>query len=231
MITGFNTDVEYEGRVFHVQTEDKGRDKPVVESLVYSGGEIVASRRASYAELAQSTDYSEAEVLKRMESQHQALIRDIRNGRFDPEGPKPFGSSLVSNRSLAEVVLDFLAHDAATERLRLEVENEDALEEGSRPKLRVRVVADASDRPVAAARVAIKLISTQDRSRQVFSGITGSDGWVEASFDLPVLSAGNAAILCQAVAGDRHAETQHRVRKLAHRGAGGAAPGDGADSG
>ncbi len=47
MITGFNTDVEYEGRVFHVQTEDKGRTNPVVESLVYSGGEIVASRRAS----------------------------------------------------------------------------------------------------------------------------------------------------------------------------------------
>ena len=197
---------------------------------MYSGGEIVASRRASYAELAQSLRYSEAEVLKRMESQHQALIRDIRNGRFDPEGPKPFGSSLVSNRSLAEVVLDFLAHEAVTDRLRLEVENEDALEEGSRPRLRIRVVADASDRPVAAARVAIKLISTEDRSRQVFSGVTGKDGRVEASFDIPVLSAGNVAILCQAVAGDRHAETQHRVRKLAHHGEGGTAPRNRVDS-
>jgi hypothetical protein len=59
MITGFNTDVAYEDRTFHVQTEDKGRTNPVVESLVYSGGEIVASRRASYAELAASARYSE----------------------------------------------------------------------------------------------------------------------------------------------------------------------------
>src|ERR1700752_217149 len=118
MITGFNTDVEYEGRVFHVQTEDKGRDNPVVESLVYSGGEIVASRRASYAELARSESYSEAEVLKRMEAQHQVLIRDIRHGRFDPEGPRPFGSDIVSNRSLDEVILDFLAQEATVERIR-----------------------------------------------------------------------------------------------------------------
>ena len=44
MITGFNTDVEYDGRTFHVQTEDRGQRNPVVESLVYSGGEIVATR-------------------------------------------------------------------------------------------------------------------------------------------------------------------------------------------
>ena len=36
------------------------------------------------------------------------MIRDIRNGKFDPDGPKPFGYNIVSNRSLDEVVLDYL---------------------------------------------------------------------------------------------------------------------------
>jgi len=30
MITGFNSDIEYGGKVFHVQTEEKGLDNPVV---------------------------------------------------------------------------------------------------------------------------------------------------------------------------------------------------------
>ena len=69
MITGFNTDVDYQDRVFHVQTEDKGLDNPVVESLVYCGGEIIESRRNSYSDLSEGGTYSEDEILMRMEAQ------------------------------------------------------------------------------------------------------------------------------------------------------------------
>jgi len=213
MITGFNTDVEYEGRVFHVQTEDKGQGNPVVESLVYSGGEIVGSRRDSYAEVVRSPQFSEAEVLRRMETQHHALIRDIRNGRFDPEGPKPYGSQVVSNRSLDEVILCFLEEGATVERIRIELVGGDTLEEGSRPPVRVRVVAASSNRPVPGARVALKMISTTDRSHDLFSGETDPDGWVEAVLDLRVLPAGRAAILFQAEVGNSSAEVQRLLRK------------------
>ncbi len=213
MITGFNTDVEYEGRVFHVQTEDKGRANPVVESLVYAKGEIVASRRASYADLATSTQYSEPEVLQRMETQHQALIRDIRNGRFDPDGPRPFGSQIVSNRSFDEVVLEFLALAATVEKLRLETDTSDPLEEGCSGRFRVRVLSDSSDRPIAGAKIVVKMISTLDRPKELFQGATDTDGWFEAALDIPVIPGGNAAILCMAEVGDSHAEMQHLVRK------------------
>ena len=62
MLTGFNTDVDYEGRVYHVQTEDRGEKHPVIESLVYCGGEIIASRRNPYAELLESGATSEDAV-------------------------------------------------------------------------------------------------------------------------------------------------------------------------
>ncbi len=47
VITGFNTDIEHDGVVYHVQTEDKGLDSPLILSLVYSGGAILASKTIS----------------------------------------------------------------------------------------------------------------------------------------------------------------------------------------
>lgn len=214
MITGFNTDVDYEDRVFHVQTEDKGRGNPVIESLVYAKGEIVASRRASYSDLARSDEYTEAEVLRRMEAQHQGLIRDIRNGRFDPDGPRPFGAQIISNRSFDEVVSEFLAQEAAVDRIRLEmVPGAGAIEEGGRAQMRFRVMAESSDRPVAGAKVMVKMISTLDRPKELFSGATDGDGWIDAAVEIPLVDGGNAALLFQAEVGASNAEKRHLVRK------------------
>ena len=51
MITGYNTDVRHVETVVHVQTEDKGRGNPFIESVVYVAGRVVATKRSSYAEL------------------------------------------------------------------------------------------------------------------------------------------------------------------------------------
>ena len=213
MITGFNTDVEYDGRTFHVQTEDRGQRNPVVESLVYSGGEIVASRKSGYDELLSEATYSEAAVLKLMETQHQTLVREIRNGRFDPEGPKPFGYNIITNRSLDQVVLDFLSRELGVEQIRLESDSHEAVLEGAEATLRFRVVADASDRPVLGAKVTVKLISTQERPKELFAGKTGPDGRIEAKVQIPALDSANAALLCQAEASGNNAELKRLIRK------------------
>jgi len=215
MITGFNTDVQYEGRVFHVQTEDRGLDNPVVESLVYTGGEIITSRRSAYADLARSSDYSEGEVARRMESQHQALIREILSGRFDPDGPKPFGYNIITNRALDEVVLDFLSREVGLEQIRLEMAEQQTFVERTQPQLSLRVIAEASDRPVAGAKVTVKLISTRDKPKEVFSGTTAHDGRIEATFEIPPMPGANAAILLQAEASGNNAEIKQLVMKAA----------------
>ena len=51
VITGFNTDIQHEGVTYHVQTEDKGVDTPLILSLVYVGGAIIASKRTPYEDL------------------------------------------------------------------------------------------------------------------------------------------------------------------------------------
>ena len=86
MITGFNTDVKHKNRVFHIQTEDKGEANPYVESLVYVGGEILATKRTSYAEVVRGGRDDHA-VQDLMEQQHRTMIAAIQRGRFDgPNG-------------------------------------------------------------------------------------------------------------------------------------------------
>jgi len=86
VITGFNTDVKHKNRVFHIQTEDKGEANPYVESLVYVGGEILATKRTSYAEVIKDGRDDHA-VQDLMEQQHRTMIAAIQRGRFDgPNG-------------------------------------------------------------------------------------------------------------------------------------------------
>ncbi len=82
MITGFNTDVQHEGNVYHVQTEDRGKDHPIVESLVYVGGTIVAKKLTPYPEPLNEVASPEAlaSLLKR---QHQVIIAAIKAGRIE----------------------------------------------------------------------------------------------------------------------------------------------------
>src|SRR6185295_583111 len=82
MITGYNTDVEYDGVVYHVQTEDKGLDSPLLLSLVYSGGAILASKRSSYQDLI-AAGFDENVLAERLQRQHRLICAAINAGRLD----------------------------------------------------------------------------------------------------------------------------------------------------
>ncbi|HKO97001.1 MAG TPA: hypothetical protein VJU86_08420 [Pyrinomonadaceae bacterium] len=82
MITGFNTDIEHDGVVYHVQTEDKGLDTPLILSLVYTGGEILASKRSPYEDLIAS-GFDEDLLAQRLKRQHRLICAAINAGRID----------------------------------------------------------------------------------------------------------------------------------------------------
>ena len=82
MITGYNTDVEHDGVVYHVQTEDKGLDSPLILSLVYSGGAILASKRSHYDDLIAS-GFSEEALAERLKRQHRLICAAIHTGRIE----------------------------------------------------------------------------------------------------------------------------------------------------
>lgn len=80
MITGYNTDVEHDGVVYHVQTEDKGLETPLILSLVYSGGAILASKRFRYEDLIAS-GFSDGALSERLKRQHLLICAAIHAGR------------------------------------------------------------------------------------------------------------------------------------------------------
>ncbi|HEX7331374.1 MAG TPA: hypothetical protein VF290_07735 [Pyrinomonadaceae bacterium] len=82
MITGFNTDIEHDGVIYHVQTEDKGLDSPIILSLVYAGGTILASKRSPYEDLI-AEGFSDEALAERLKRQHRLICAAIHSGRID----------------------------------------------------------------------------------------------------------------------------------------------------
>jgi hypothetical protein len=77
-VRGYNHNVIYRGRVFHVQTEESGPGSPRISTHLYFGGTILASKRAEY-------DPAAAPEIVRglMQSQHKSILRDLKSGRND----------------------------------------------------------------------------------------------------------------------------------------------------
>ncbi len=82
MITGFNTDVEYQGVTYHVQTEDKGVETPLILSLVYNRGTILASKRSPYDDLLNGK-FDEKTLAERLQKQHKLMCAAISSGRIE----------------------------------------------------------------------------------------------------------------------------------------------------
>ena len=82
MITGFNTDIEFNNITYHVQTEDKGLDTPLILSLVYDRGTILASKRSPYEDLIE-IGFDEKVLAERLQKQHNLICAAIRAGRIE----------------------------------------------------------------------------------------------------------------------------------------------------
>ncbi len=82
MLTGYNTDFKYQGKVYHVQTEDGGGNSPFITSLLYHQGAILASRKTSYADILKADCLDEV-VRELMMEQHKQMIRDLMQGKLE----------------------------------------------------------------------------------------------------------------------------------------------------
>ena len=117
MITGFNTDIEHNGVVYHVQTEDKGLDSPIILSLVYAGGAILASKRSPYGDLIEE-GFSDEALSERLKRQHRLICAAIHSGRI--EDLKKMSARDVGSSAPAQTE----EVHAATEEIQEEIQEE-----------------------------------------------------------------------------------------------------------
>lgn len=100
MLSGINTDIQFKGEVYHVQTEDGGTNNPIITTLLFKGGAIFSSKKTNYAEILQSPSYQE--VLKKlMKEQHKNMVRDLTAGKFQTPVPKEFREDQSAPNAIA----------------------------------------------------------------------------------------------------------------------------------
>lgn len=81
MLVGYNTNISYKGNVYHVQTEDNGQSNPVIVTLLYAKGAILASKKTNYAHALSEPDYRER-VRTIMKEQHKIMIKELISGKY-----------------------------------------------------------------------------------------------------------------------------------------------------
>jgi hypothetical protein len=176
VLTGFNTDVEYDGVVYHVQTEDKGLQTLFILSLVYTGGAILASKRSPYDDLI-AGGFDEDVLAKRLSRQHKLICAAVHAGRIedlkrlgerdvaektvqrqqaaaakqieksaDTEIVTPVAESKLETAAAAPDYFALSGTDEDAERLRVNLLDETELRGGNSVTLRVLVSLAAPDR-------------------------------------------------------------------------------------
>src|SRR4051812_29981117 len=81
-VTGFNHNIKHKGKVYHVQTEDSGVNNPHIITHLFVGGNILASKKTSYADILGAENLPDV-VRELMEEQHKEMLRNLINGVYD----------------------------------------------------------------------------------------------------------------------------------------------------
>jgi hypothetical protein len=85
--SGFSAEVDCDGHRYLVQTQCSMRDAPVIESLVYRGGEVLVRITATYGDVAERLGFTGDDGRYLLEQQHADLVRKIRHGMLREDGP------------------------------------------------------------------------------------------------------------------------------------------------
>jgi hypothetical protein len=226
VITGYNTDVEHDGVVYHVQTEDKGLQTPIILSLVYTGGAILAAKRAPYDDLIAS-GFSKEVLAERLQRQHKLICAAVHAGRIDelkrlserepsklevaqpsPVKQEPKEVVTAEPATAAPPSADrFPISEEAEEGLAIRLLDEKELRAGEPVTFRIQVTRPAKTgrKPAAKASITVKLLGSNFQSSSTFS-TTDSNGRSSISVTLPTFSIGRGAILIRAELGGEVAE-------------------------
>jgi hypothetical protein len=236
VLTGYNTDIDYAGTTYHVQTEDKGRSNPIVESLVYARGEILYSKRTSYQDLVDENVEPDA-VAALMERQHHAIVDAIHHGRLEELGdeveidaeddtsisrdqpePESTGGEAAEEASdeptLDQVILDYLAAQRGRAHLVLRAVNTHDFVYGSDAEIAISAVDSESHSAQSGVRITVLFKSTSEPRRLVLAeGETDDVGRFSATAPLPEFSGGTSAVVITAESDLGQSEIKHLVHR------------------
>jgi len=236
VITGYNTDVECGDVTYHVQTEDKGLETPVILSLVYFGGAILASKRSPYDDLVAS-GFDEKELADRLQRQHKLICAAVHAGRIEElkklgakeaalakDGNRPEIEEKAESDDAAIQPEPQAVKDEAPDRFSISTDEQGEseltvvltggreLRGGRSVTLRLNVLRRGPNgqERVPGAKVTVKTLSTAFPPQSTFA-TTDDRGAVAVLISLPDFKEGRAAVLIRAEANGEVAELRKVV--------------------
>jgi len=112
-------------------------------------------------------------------------------------------------RTLDQVILEYLTSEADQEQLVLMLEEERDMVLGSRATLVLRASSSKSGQPVVGTQISVRMISTVAEPRVLAGGRTDESGVLSLGFDIPEVGRGTSALIINAVSGIGRAELKH----------------------
>jgi hypothetical protein len=98
MVPGFNHNIKHNKQIFHIQTEDSGALNPHIITHLFVGGNILATKKTSYADIVHADNLLQI-VKELMQEQHKAMLRNLINGVYDNIAARPGGAPVDLNET------------------------------------------------------------------------------------------------------------------------------------
>jgi hypothetical protein len=191
MIFGHNTNVNVDGTVYHVQTEDHGAAHALIDTTVYCRGRVLHRRTNNYFDLLPLNADREGALKERLDKQHRGVLEEIRTGVLQlnpPPAPAAPGPSALA----------------------LELVNATSWLAGKRATLQIAVRHKQNGGGVAGAQVAAKIDGAATPGE--FKTKTGKDGQALLEFDMPRLAGTESALVIEARDGAAKAHLRFQLR-------------------
>lgn len=85
MLIGYNNDVEYRGKEFHIQTEDLGKEQAKIESQIFHQGQILDTEIVEYDSVLEEKDEEAAnkQIKSMLSATHRGLYKRLISGEYD----------------------------------------------------------------------------------------------------------------------------------------------------
>ena len=88
MQKGFNSDVNFQGQKYHIQTEDWGFQNPFLVSRIFRQGAVLRTIKTSYVEILKQpaphpqSDTQVDTIQKALRHQHTLVVEKLLSGEF-----------------------------------------------------------------------------------------------------------------------------------------------------
>jgi hypothetical protein len=185
MSSGFNTDVRVGQRIYHVQTEDRGPNRPLIDTVVYQDGRVTHRRRYDYKHFVASAEFSPQGLRERVEEQHRCVIEDLRAGTLNGDAPGALSPELEAPASAAPGI-------------QVQLLNPESWLTAGSVLLNLEILRRDDQQPQSSAQVEAVIEGSLDEARH--RGTTDEQGHVQIRFAMPKLGKGGLALVIQAKA-------------------------------